>query len=200
MFSASKPSDEKIRKLIDSQKALPFSYAEDGATYNSPPAGYTIDHNRIRLGSGEAVFNAAIAALRTWKMFDLGWVELRWPNAPIEMGVTVAVLARHFGFWSLHPARIVYLIDDGNEQVRRFGFAYGTLPAHGERGEERFLIEWHLDDDTVWYDLLAFSRPKALLARLGYPITRMLQKRFAQDSKQAMLRAVTNLLPASGSN
>ena len=200
MFSASKPSDEKIRKLIDSQKALPFSYAEDGATNNSPPAGYTIDQNRICLGSGEAVFNTAIDALRTWKMFDLGWVELRWPNAPIEMGVTVAVLARHFGFWSLHPARIVYLIDDGNEQVRRFGFAYGTLPAHGERGEERFLIEWHLDDDTVWYDLLAFSRPKALLARLGYPITRMLQKRFAQDSKQAMLRAVTNLLPASGSN
>ncbi|HMV50117.1 MAG TPA: DUF1990 domain-containing protein [Blastocatellia bacterium] len=189
MFCFTKPSKKSILQIIEAQRHLPFSYTEIGATNHSLPAGYTIDHNRIRLGSGEAVFNAAVAALRNWKMFDIGWVKLCFPDTPIEVGATVAVLAGHFGFWSLHPARIVYLVDEETAEARRFGFAYGTLPAHGERGEERFLIEWRRDDDSVWYDLLAFSQPKALLAKLGYPLSRMLQRRFARASKQAMLRA-----------
>jgi uncharacterized protein (UPF0548 family) len=194
MFCFTKPSEEFIQRFIDAQRNLPFSYAEIGATKSSPPAGYTIDHNRICLGEGDAAFNAAVAALRSWKMFDLGWVTLCWPNVPIKVGATVAVLVRHFGFWSLHSARIVYLVDENSEGIRRFGFAYGTLPAHGERGEERFMIEWHRDDDRVWYDLLAFSQPNAFLARLGYSVSRMLQKRFAQASKQAMLKAVCEIV------
>jgi uncharacterized protein (UPF0548 family) len=75
--------------------------------------------------------------------------------------------------------------------VEKFGFAYGTLAEHAERGEERFLVEWHQDDDTVWYDLLAFSKPGPM-ARVGYPLARRLQKRFARDSKEAMKRAVVS--------
>jgi len=189
MFCLTKPSEEFIRRFTLSQRHLPFSYAEIGATKTSPPSGYSVDHNRICLGMGEAIFNAGVAALRNWKMFDIGWVELCWPNAPVEVGATVAVLAHHFGFWSLHPARIVYLLDEDDALMRRFGFAYGTLPAHGERGEERFSIEWHRDDDSVWYDLLAFSRPNAFLAKLGSPLARGLQQRFARASLQAMLKA-----------
>jgi uncharacterized protein (UPF0548 family) len=60
---------------------------------------------------------------------------------------------------------------------------------HAERGEERFTVEYHSDDQSVWYDLFAFSRPGPL-ARLGYPVARSLQKRFARDSNLAMRRAV----------
>lgn len=79
---------------------------------------------------------------------------------------------------------------DEEGPVKRFGFAYGTLSEHAESGEERFTVEWHEQDDAVWYDILAFSRPQQLLARLGYPFARRLQKRFARDSAAAMLRAV----------
>jgi uncharacterized protein (UPF0548 family) len=74
--------------------------------------------------------------------------------------------------------------------VERFGFAYGTLPDHAERGEERFTVEWHHHDDTVWYDILAFSRPNQFLSGLAYPLVRQLQKRFARDSRAVMHRAV----------
>ena len=74
--------------------------------------------------------------------------------------------------------------------VKRFGFAYGTLRDHAERGEERFMIEWQGSDDSVWYDILAFSQPN-LLAKLGYPLTRRLQKRFARDSLAAMVKALS---------
>ena len=93
-----------------------------------------------------------------------------------------------FGFWWFNACRIVYLIDDTGP-VTRFGFAYGTLPGHAERGEERFLIEWDQSDGSVWYDILAFSRPRHVLARLGYPLTRRLQKQFARDSATAMVDA-----------
>ena len=73
--------------------------------------------------------------------------------------------ARHFGFWSLNACRIVYTIDEEGPVVR-FGFAYGTLPDHAEQGEERFSVEWHHEDGTVWYDILAFSRPNHPLASL----------------------------------
>jgi uncharacterized protein (UPF0548 family) len=51
-------------------------------------------------------------------------------------------------------------------------------------------VGWDEADDAVWYDILAFSRPQQFLARLGYPLARRLQKRFARDSAAAMRRAV----------
>ena len=111
------------------------------------------------------------------------------------------VLARHAGpAWrkrcrpSITSRILVYeclqdrLRDRRPWLIGKYGFAYGTLPDHGERGEERFTVE--LDtDQTVWYDLYAFSRPSAV-ARVAYPFTRLLQKRFATDSKAAMQKAV----------
>jgi uncharacterized protein (UPF0548 family) len=111
------------------------------------------------------------------------------PETPIQSGQVVAVIARLLGLWWLNACRIVYVVDEQGP-VQRSGFAYGTLPEHAESGEERFTVEWHEADDAVWYDILAFSRPHQLLARLGYPFARRLQKRFARDSAAAMQRPV----------
>ena len=190
MFFLTKPSRERIKRLIDSWRKAPFNYPEVGQSLGPAPPGYASNQGRVRLGYGEAIFDKAVEALRNWKMFDLGWVSLCWPDAEIEVGTTVAVLARHFGFWSLHPARIVFLVDDDDARTRRKGFAYGTLRGHGEQGEETFIIERLHSDDSVWYDLRSFSRPGQPLTALGYPIARMLQKRFARESPQTMLKAV----------
>jgi uncharacterized protein (UPF0548 family) len=72
---------------------------------------------------------------------------------------------------------------------RRFGFAYGTLESHVERGEERFLVEM---DETgqVWYELAAFSRPRHPLVRLAYPLARRYQAKFRRESAAAMQQSV----------
>ena len=190
-----RPAAAEVRRQLERQAALPFSYAEVGATRRDADVPrrsavdlLVVDHNRICVGRGADDFGAAVAAVRRWQMFALGWVELCWPEAPIAAGSTVGVLARLVGVWSLNAARIVYTIDEQGD-VERFGFAYGTLPDHAERGEERFSVEWHRDDDSVWYDILAFSRPQWLTA-LGYPYARWLQKRFAAGSLRAMAAAV----------
>lgn len=187
MFLGRQPSAETILRFISSQRDLPFSYPEVGATAGELPPGYIVDRNRIKLGTGKEAYERAIAALRNWKQFDLGWVRMVPPETPIEVGAVVAILTRHFGFWSLNACRVVYLIkEDG--PVKKLGFAYGTLSSHVERGEERFTIEWHTTNDSVWYDILAFSRPNQFLVRLGFPLARRLQKRFAKDSMAAMAR------------
>ena len=191
MFLFDEPSPQRIARLLDALRDAPFSYDEVGATREDgkAPATYAIDHNRARLGSGRDTFERAVAALYAWKMFDVGWARLVPADAPVEVGTTVAVLARHYGFHSLNPCRISYTIEGDEGDLVRRGFAYGTLPEHGERGEERFTVEWRSEDGSVFYDLYALSRPNHLLAWLGYPLARRLQRRFARDSLQAMLRA-----------
>ena len=122
--------------------------------------------------------------LENWGHFQVGWVEALPRDTTIRRGEVVAVLARFMGLWWLNAARIVYAVDE-IEPISRFGFAYGTLPDHAETGEERFTIEWNQADDEVWYDILAFSRPRHILARMGYPMVRRLQRRFARDSGAA---------------
>lgn len=190
MLSLRKPSAASLRNFLTAQSELPFTYGAVGATAGTPPAGYAVDHTRLKLGEGEGVYRSAKAALGRWEEFRLGWVD-PWPgDTALRKGEVVAVMGHAMGLWWLNACRIVYTIDDSGP-LHRFGFAYGTLPGHVESGEERFQIEWDPSDNSVWYDILAFSKPNHLLTRMGYPIVRRLQKRFGRDSAAAMLRAVT---------
>jgi uncharacterized protein (UPF0548 family) len=187
--SLQKPNETELRQFLTAQANCEFSYSDVGATALTPPAGYDVDRTRVLLGSGESVFRAAQAALAKWQQFRLDWVDV-WPaNTPLAAGNNVAVMGRGCGLWWLNACRIVYTVDEVGP-ITKFGFAYGSLPSHAERGEERFLLEWYRDDNRVWYEILAFSRPNYWATWLGYPVVRRLQKRFGQHSAQAMQRAV----------
>jgi len=71
-----------------------------------------------------------------------------------------------------------------------FGFAYGTLPNHAEMGEEIFEVLLEPESEEVVYRIRAVSKPRAALARIGYPITRVFQERFRRDSIRALQRAI----------
>jgi len=190
VYSLIKPTNQRIQKFIAIQHHRSFSYPEIGATKNTPPPNYIVDHNRVQLGLGAETFARAKTAIQHWAMFDFDWVQLSWPETIIEVGSTVAIMTRAFGIWSVNACRIVYVIEE-NGAVEKFGFAYGTLPDHVGRGEERFTVEWYHKDDTVWYDLLAFSQPNQLPSKIAYGFMRSQQKRFAVASLQAMVRAVS---------
>jgi uncharacterized protein (UPF0548 family) len=189
MITLRRSSTETIREFLTSQSNLGFSYTAVGATASQPPAGYRLDHTRIKLGEGREVYTKAKAALRRWEQFRLGWLDVGSTETPIRTGEVVVVIARNFGLWWLNACRIVYVVDEP-DSTSRFGFAYGTLPDHAASGEERFLVEWNRESDEVWYDILAFSRPQRLLTRLGHPYVRRVQKRFGRASAAAMMKAV----------
>jgi uncharacterized protein (UPF0548 family) len=64
MFRISEPTERDVEQFVARQRNLPFTYPEVGATNTTPPAGYNVDHNRIRLGEGEATYQRAVEALK----------------------------------------------------------------------------------------------------------------------------------------
>ncbi len=172
-----------IRDFLDTQRDLELTYYDIGATFGTPPEGYVVDHVRVEIGSGEQVFGRARTALQQWRQFELGWVEAAPKQTQIREGEVVAIVAHTFGVWWLNACRIVLVVDE--KTPNRFGFAYGTLPAHAGSGEERFLLEMD-QNGRVWYDICAFSKPHQVLTKLGYLYVRRLQKRFGTQSAALM--------------
>lgn len=160
-----------------------------GASRGQIPARYTVIHSRVDLGQGATTFAWAVDALCRWRMFDVPNVRLCWSNAAVQPGTVVAILIKHFGFWSLNFCRIVYVLDEDGP-IRRYGFAYGTLLDHAEQGEERFTLEWDRASNVVSYDILSFSRPGCLVTQLCYPLARWLQTGFVRNSLASMVEAV----------
>jgi len=185
MLLFKRPTAEQIAAFLAAQRSQTFSYPEVGATRGKLPTGYFVDRTRTQLGRGEVTYLAACAALRRWEIFRIGWVELSPPEAPLAAGTEVAIVAGRCGLWTLNACRVVYTLDEP-DPPRHFGFAYGTLPDHLERGEERFLVEWNDEDDSVWFDVTAFSWPNHFIAQCGLPMIRRMQKRFGRDSGRAM--------------
>ena len=190
------PDAALVRGHLERQADLPFSYGEVGATREASQGvveglaeGTIVDHNRVKLGSGEQAFERAKQALERWEMFNVSWVEFYWPTTPVLVGQTVGIMMQAGFLWSLNACRVVYLLDERGDEIDRYGFAYGTLPDHAESGEERFLLEHHHRDDGVWYDLLAFSRPNDLLTRVSNRYARAIQQKFARHSLRAMCKA-----------
>lgn len=188
MFLLHQPTYSEIESFISASRDLPLSYEPIGIV-KQPPSGYKADTARAVIGRGLDAFARAKQALRKWRQFELGWVELHPRATSIETGAVVAVLVRHAGCWSLNGCRVVYTVDDQGSRPT-FGFAYGTLTNHAEMGEEIFEVSFDPRSEDVTYSILAVSKPRAALARLGYPYVRFCQSRFRRDSLAAMRRAI----------
>src|SRR4051812_42726312 len=187
MFLARRPTRSVIDRFIRESQDLPLSYGPVGIV-RTRTAGQHLDELAVAVGHGQADFERARAALLGWKQFDIGWVETFPRHAPVAVGTIVAVLIRHLGFWSLNGCRVLYSVGSPSD-VARFGFAYGTLTNHAESGEELFEVFIDPSTEDVVYRIRAISWPQAMLARVGQPIVRVLQRRFRDQSAAAMKRA-----------
>ena len=64
MLLLREPSDAKIQRFLEGQRALPFSYPEVGASREGAPPGYPVNQLRGRLGVGPETFARTVEALR----------------------------------------------------------------------------------------------------------------------------------------
>jgi uncharacterized protein (UPF0548 family) len=182
MITLSLPQPVQLVRYLEIQSRLPFTYQQTGHTKLAKPARrYNNDYLKVQIGQGDADFRQAQEAIRRWRMFPGTWTRVLPQNAPIREGTTVAVYIRSLGLWWRNASRIIYTVEEPN----CFGFAYGTLPGHIEKGEELFLVEIQ-PDGAVYYEIRAFSLPRHWLAWLGYPLARYLQAVFRRDSAKQM--------------
>jgi uncharacterized protein (UPF0548 family) len=186
-----KPSETRIRSLLAERKAMTYSYPHAGATRSTPPVRWRINDMQLRVGQGRAKCDVLVNALFSWKLLAVRGLQVFASTDTIEPGTDVAILSRHFGIWSVDFCRVIYVLRDEPEQnsaVLRTGFAYGTLPGHAVRGEERFSVEWHPATEEVCYEIYSFSLPANSLIKLLSPIARATQLRFARASLEEAAR------------
>src|SRR5262245_51366769 len=119
MFLIRRPSLRELEALVSRSAELPLSYRPVGIAMDAP-RGFRLDIEKVIVGHGETVFSKAKMALREWRHFKLGWVEVFPPRPSIEAGTEVAVLVNHLGFWSVNRCRVVYSVSDSTE-LRQFG-------------------------------------------------------------------------------
>ena len=161
------------------------TYEEVGATrHRELPAGYRHDAHEQQVVGVPDGFPRAREALQHWRAHPGAGTRV-FPTDPVTEGATVLLLLRFGPLQIVAPCRIVYVIDEKD----RFGFAYGTLPGHPERGEELFVVERR---NSGWdFRITAFSRPDQFLVRLGSPVTRRIQLRVTRQYLRSLTRYVT---------
>lgn len=170
MFFLGRPGLDDLERVLAGQRGEMVTYSEVGATRRVMPDGYRHDHHEVVVGEGAGAFELAADGLRRWEAHRGAGLTLR-PDVPeLQEGATmVQALALPF-ISAVAACRIVYVIDEPDT----FGFAYGTLPAHPEQGEEAFVIR-RGPGGIVTFTITAFSRPRHPLARLGGPAARRIQ-------------------------
>jgi uncharacterized protein (UPF0548 family) len=148
-----------------------LTYAEVGHTAPGVelPSGYRHVLRRRRAGEGAEAYGAIVATMRDWGIHRGAGLGVR-ADAPPAVGTRFAsgIGLGRVRLWV--PCQVVWLRDE----PRLYGYGFGTLPGHPERGEEAFTVTWGADD-AVWFGVRAFSRPASWYARLGRPVADLLQ-------------------------
>jgi uncharacterized protein (UPF0548 family) len=185
-FRLGRLNEAAVAEALAASAAAEVTYGPVGVTLGEARLpGYRTDQYEAELGRGAGVFARAVAGLRAWAAHRGAGVRVEPPDAPLEEGTTVVVVTRLGPASVLAACRVVAVVDEPD----RFGFAYGTLPLHPESGEEAFLVE-RGPDDAVRFRVVAVSRPAHPLARLGAPVTRLVQRRVTSRYLEGLRRAI----------
>jgi len=161
-----RPTAPRLDELLGAASSAGLTYAEVGATREAVlPGGYHHGEHVEVVGRGKHAFDRAADGLRRWQSHAGLRAAVHPPDAVLHPGNTVLVLLGAGPVHVIAPCRIVYVVDEPD----RFGFGYGTLPGHPERGEESFVAERD-ESDAVRLSLRVFSRPDQFLVRLAGPV------------------------------
>jgi uncharacterized protein (UPF0548 family) len=183
-----RPTDPiAIEQLVKSLREAQPTYGDVGASLAGlEPEGFHHDRYQVLLGRGTATFQRAVNGLKTWRAHSAPGFRVFPQDETIRTGATVVVTMGSPFLALAAPCRIVRVIDE----LSRFGFAYGTLPGHPEEGEEAFVVSIS-PDETVLFEIVAFSRPGDPLVRLLGPLARGVQKGGTHGYLRALRRYVT---------
>ena len=168
------------------------SYSDLGSTepenirWESIPDGYRSYERTIRIGRGQADWDAAVSALRRWGVKTRSGFTVE-PNPPLHGRVHLDDdfwLHLRIGPFSIRePVRIIAEVD----QLNRCGFAYGTLVGHPVSGEEAFIVH-RTNDDTVWFTLRSLTRPGTGAWRFAFLVTLVAQQWYRHRYMRSLRR------------
>lgn len=151
------------------------TYSEVGATAGALPAGYHHVRAERVVGHGRELFERACDELLSGQVQRRAGAHVHLSEVPLRTGTLLRMRLRMGALAFDAPCVVVWA-----ERSRDLcGFAYGTLPGHPERGEERFELRITASGDVV-FSIVAFSAPARWFTRLGAPVARRVQARITR--------------------
>jgi uncharacterized protein (UPF0548 family) len=173
-------------RLVEALENAEPTYADLGVTLAGiQPDGFRHDRYEVVLGQGFETFERAVRGLKGWEAHRQPGIRVFPSDKAIQTGATVIVTFGSPLVGVAAPCRIVSVVGERT----RWGFAYGTLPGHPEQGEEAFIVLLG-SDDTVRFEITAFSRPSDPLVRLSGPVGRGIQRWGTNGYLRALQRFV----------
>ena len=175
-----RPSPDELDRVLADARVATLSYADVGITLRGE--GWA---KQRQVGQGDADFARAADGLRAWApQLGIG-ASIHPPGVGLEQDATVLVVLPMGPLTMIAPDRVVQIVDEPD----RFGFAYGTLPGHPERGEESFVVEHHADGQVL-ATITVQATPGNALMRVGAPIVTRFQHRAIAGYLTALERYV----------
>ena len=174
MLTLGRPSPARLQAALDRARGQEVTYPEVGATAGDLPARSLRLRREVALGRGDAVFARAALGVRGWQLQERAGLLVRAEAPTADLGTTVTLAVPLGPLWRLASCRVVRVVEEADDGVRRQGFAYGTLPGHPESGEEAFVVEQDAAGDVV-LRLAVFSRLATWDARALPPAARAVQ-------------------------
>lgn len=167
-----RPSAAERERLLEAAQQADVSYDHVGSTL--APERWPDRSPRARsrvLGHGDEAFATAITRLTAWAPQRALGAGVFPDGVRPTLGATLLVELRLGPLTVVVPDRVVAVVDEPG----RWGFAYGTLPGHAERGEESFLVTQD-DDGTVTGTVTVDATMGTLAARLAAPVVYGIQR------------------------
>jgi len=150
----------------------------------TPPSGFRASERTTEIGSGDAVWKRASAAVLEWGVktrsgFDVAAVD--GGGLRIAEDRDFRLTARLGPIGVREPVRVVAVVD----RPDRCGFAYGTLPGHPVSGEEAFVVSRD-DAGVVRLTLRSLTRPGAGAWRPLFPALLVAQRLYRRRYLRAL--------------
>ena len=146
--------------------------------------GYRAFERTVRLGTGQACWDATSSALLAWVVKTRSGFTVE--PAPVA-GAGVRVDERYWLVAQVGPVSVrePVLVVAVVDRPDRRGFAYGTLDGHPVAGEEAFIVH-RTPDDGVWLTLRSLTRPPRGRWRLAFPAALVAQRWYRQRYLRAL--------------
>jgi len=151
------------------------TYSEVGATAGRLPDGFHHERAERVIGRGRTAYERACDDLFRGEVQRRAGAETWMSETPLRVGTRMRMRIGVGPLRFVAPCVVVW----AERTAESAGFAYGTLPGHPERGEERFAILL-ADTDDVVFRITAFSAPGRWFTRWGRPVGQWMQARMTR--------------------
>ncbi len=196
----------RARRALAELPGRSLNFDPEAIEHQGPATGWRVDRYRARLPAEEpgppepgGSFETARRLMREYAFADPAMVRAIFdPAGPLEQR-NMLLEVRFAGLRLYVGCRVGSVVDEQREvdgrPVAIWGWSYGTLEGHFERGRMSFEVRKHLDDGTAEFRIDVISRAAGVrnpFVALGLRLVgRRNQVRFARRACERMVELVS---------